>query len=190
MLLRVLVPVRASPSARRRGRSFLRWFVSDDLDAAVGDAARRQEAVGDALEFVAAAVQHDHFEAAILIEVNVKRRADAVAQPMLELRELLGQLADVVIVDEGERRDGGCALAHARAYDFRPDEIAEDFRARHAAVLHDAVQSGEQVLFHRHAEPHQLRLHRPHRNAERRKKSVRHRLGMRRERLARLLTVW
>jgi hypothetical protein len=78
---------------------------------------------------------------------------------VLELGELLGQLAHVVVVDERQRRDGRRPFRHLRPDDFGPNEVAQQLGARHSTLLYDHVQVIEQRALHRHAEPHELVLH-------------------------------
>ena len=79
--------------------------VSVNLDRAVQDAFERQDAIGNGLQLVGPAVHDDDFEAVVVIEVNVQGRADFFAQIMLQLGQALAQVADVVIVNEGQRTD-------------------------------------------------------------------------------------
>ena len=81
----------------RRGRT---GIVGDDLQSAVLHASRREQPLGDALELVAPPAEHDDLEAAVVVEVDVQGRANAVAELVLNLGQLLGELAHVVVVDE------------------------------------------------------------------------------------------
>ncbi len=104
---------------------FARLGVRDDLDPAVCNAARSQETIRNALQLVASAPHDDDLEAAVLVEVNVERRSYALAQLVLKLGQLLGQLADVVIVNEREGGDGGSTPGYLRADDLGSNEVAQ-----------------------------------------------------------------
>jgi hypothetical protein len=135
--------------------------LGDDVNPAVCHSARREKLVGDALELVASAAHHDDLHAAPGIEVDVERRAHAVAEIVLKLGEFLGELANVVIVNDRERCYGGRAACHLRSNDLGADEVPEKLGARDPAVGHDDVEVVEQPLFHRDAETYELIPHAP-----------------------------
>jgi hypothetical protein len=58
-------------------------IVAHDLEPAVRDASRGKDALGKTLELVAPTAQDDDLEAPLLVQVNVKRGSDAVAELML-----------------------------------------------------------------------------------------------------------
>lgn len=130
-----------------------------DLDSAVRHPAGRDELVRDRAQLVRAAVHDDDLEAAVMIEVHVQRRADLVAEVVLDLRELLGEVAHVVVVDQRERGDGRDAASDLGAHDFGAHEIAQDLRPRDAARLDERVEAIEEIGLHRDAEPNERALH-------------------------------
>jgi len=103
----VLVPVPGG--ARGVARSL--GDVRSDLDAALEHAARRKERLGRLLKLVRAAPHHDDFEAPFGIEVNVHRGPHLLAQLVLHVGNALGELAHVVVVNDGDARE--------RLYAFR-----------------------------------------------------------------------
>jgi hypothetical protein len=146
---------------------FAIFRVRDDLDAPVRHAARREQSVGDALQFVASTPQDDDLEAAPVVEVNVEGRAHLIPQLVLELGEPLGELPDMVIVNEGQRRHGRRSPRDLGSGDLRAGEIAEDLRSSHAALLDDLVEVPEQRALHCDAEPDEIVLHRAQVSADR-----------------------
>ena len=95
-------------------------------------------------------------EAIVCAEVHVHRRAHLPAEPVLNLGQALGEVAHVVVVDDGQSGDrirGGVLLG---ARDLRADEIAQDLRPCGAARLDDAIQLLEQAPLHGHAESNEL----------------------------------
>lgn len=90
---------------------------------------RRQDLIGGRLELVRATAEDDDLEAEIVVEVHVKRRPDLFPEIVLNLGQLLGELAHVVIVDERERRDAAGLRLRLRARDLAPNEIAQDLGA-------------------------------------------------------------
>ena len=105
MLTHVLVLVEVDVQALVRGLA-----ARDDLDAAVLHAARRPHAIGELLELLRRPLEDDHLEAVRGIEVHVHRRAHLRAEPVLQLDEALGEVANVMVVDERDGRDGVRAL--------------------------------------------------------------------------------
>lgn len=160
MSVRVRVFVRV-PSPSQRGafgdrRSRLRRERGDHgtsvLDTLGGDdpVARHPQLCGRT-------AHHDDFEAMIVIEMNVQRRDDCLAEFVLHLGELLGQLAHVMVVDNGERRRADAAFGYVLLGEIRADQIAQRLGAiRVAAALDAAIEALEQVTVHRDAEADQF----------------------------------
>ena len=115
----------------------------DQFESAVRDPSGRQQAFGNAPQLVAAPTQDDHLETTVFVEMNVKRRAHVLSETMLELRQSLGELTHVMVVDQGQRPDGGHAALDLRARDFRAHEIAQDFGARDPSRLRDGIEIAE-----------------------------------------------
>jgi hypothetical protein len=121
------------------GRAFLA-LVGEQLERTVKDAARRDQPVGRVAQHVCATAQHDHFEAAIVVEMHVHRGVDLVAELVLHRRQPLGQVAHVVIVNDGERSDGLDWSLHRAAHHLGAREIAEHGGARALALSYDVVE--------------------------------------------------
>jgi hypothetical protein len=102
---------------------FVVVLVGDDLNTAMRDAPRCEELVGHALKLVAAPVHDDDFEASVGVEVHVESGAHPISELVLKLRELFGELAHVMVVDEGERGDGMRAASHLRPNNLTSDEV-------------------------------------------------------------------
>ena len=81
---------------------------------------------------------HQHFEAVVVIQVNMKRRKDRVMVVMLDGSEFLAQLADVMVVDQG---DGSDHMTVGRfpgfLHEFVANQIAKRFRPVGVATLPD-----------------------------------------------------
>jgi hypothetical protein len=134
-------------------------IVSHDLDSAVLNASRCEKLLGHALELVRAATQDDYLEAAVMIEVHVKGRADPVPKLVLDLGQPLRQVTHVVIVDEREGRKGRNAALHLRPDHLTADEVAKELRASNPSFVHDNIEVLEQRSIHRHAEANEVGLH-------------------------------
>jgi len=145
----VLVQVDVKAVARRLP-------ARDHLDASVLHASRREDTVGELLELLGRPLENDHFEAVRRIEMHVHRRAHLRPEPVLQLDEALGEIADVMIVDQRDGRDGIRAFAHLRARDLCAREVAKHLRARALALLHERVERAQERALHGHTEPHQV----------------------------------
>lgn len=134
-------------------------LAGDDLDAAVRNAARRQQSLGHVTELVAPAFEDDHLEASMLVEVNVERRSYPIAQPVLELRQPFRELGHPVVVDQRQGRDGRDSSRDAGTDDLSANEVAQDLRSRYAATLDDGVELLEKRPLHGDAEADELVFH-------------------------------
>jgi hypothetical protein len=112
----VLPPPRPHPAQRRLG---------DDRHVALHDPARAHQPIGGGLDLVGAPAHHDHLEAVVVIEVHVQRRAHLVAEVVLDVVQLLGQLAHVVVVDQRDRRHCRHALLGEHLGHLGPRQVAE-----------------------------------------------------------------
>jgi hypothetical protein len=133
----------------------------NDLNPTLLYAARREKAIGDRSQLVGPTAQDDHLEAEVVIEVHVERRAHALSEIMLNVGQLLTEIADVVVVDERERRDGrdttpDIALAHVGAH-----EIAQDLRACDAPRGDKPIEVAKKRLLHGDAEANERIFHPP-----------------------------
>ena len=105
----------------------LPWGASleNDFDGTLNHAPRREQCFGRPLEPVRSPAHHDDFEASLVVEVDVHARSDLVAKLVLHSSEAFGQLADVVIVDEGHARESFDALARERTNDLGARKISK-----------------------------------------------------------------
>lgn len=132
----------------------------DELHSAMLDAARGEEPIAGVPQLVGEAAHHDDLEAVVVIEVDVQRRAHALTERMLEVREPLGEISNVMVVDQRERRDGVGPRAHASTRDLGAHEIAKELRPRPATLFDERIELFEERAFHGHAKPHQGIFHR------------------------------
>jgi len=109
---------------RRRGSPFGHRGLRDDFNPAVRDASCPEELVSRGLQLVGAPAHDDHFEAMVVIEVNVHRGPNAVFELVLNVRQTLGELADVMVVDEGDRRHRRDSLLHEASSDLGAGKVA------------------------------------------------------------------
>ena len=128
----------------------------DELEPAPLDPARREDLIGDVAEHVGVAVHDDDLEAVVGAEVHVHRRTDLAAELVLELGEALGEIADVMVINERERADGVGIRRSLFARHFSAHEIAQDLRARGVPRRDDTIEVLEQIGFHRDAETSEL----------------------------------
>ncbi len=126
-----------------------------DLDPAVVNAARAEDPIGRGLQVIGVAAQDDDLEAQLVIQVHVHRRADLVAEVVLHVGQGVGQIADVVVIDEGERADRLDVRPRLALRDHRARHVAKGLRARRAARLDQAIEVAQERLLHRHAKANQ-----------------------------------
>lgn len=134
-------------------------FRRDDLDAAVLHAACGEQAFRGALQVVGLAAEDDDLEAVVVIEVDVERGAHLLAERVLELGEALGEIADVMVVDDGERGDGIDRVTHLRLAHLAANEVSEQLGARPSPLLDQGVEREEKRRVHRDAEADQILFH-------------------------------
>lgn len=103
--------------------------VGDDVDSAVCHAARCEQLVRHALKLATSTPHHDDLHAAVLVEVHVKRRAHLIPQLVLKCGQLLGEIAHVMVVDEGQGGDGRAAACDLRPNHLGSDEVPQDLRS-------------------------------------------------------------
>ncbi len=118
--MRVLVSVILGVRPRHARR------LEHNLDRALNDTARREERLGRLLQTIRAPAHHDDFEAALVVEVDVHRRPDLMAEIVLHARQTLGELADVMVIDEGDAGERFDALAREGANDFSARKIPKE----------------------------------------------------------------
>jgi len=82
------------------------------------------------------AAEQDHFETRVMRDVHVRRRDDGCMVVMLNLSETRGEVALVVVVDEGQDAERVREVVpHFLLHEPRADEVAECLRAVGVAVL-------------------------------------------------------
>jgi hypothetical protein len=115
-----------------------------DLHPTVFHAPHRQDALGDRLELIGLAA-HDHdLETEVMRQVDMQRRPHAFAQLMLQLGQLLAEVANVMIIDERQRADGVDPLGDLGPSHLAAREVAQQFGAGAATLLHQCVELPEQ----------------------------------------------
>jgi hypothetical protein len=119
-----------------------------------------QEALGRFADTIARAGQHDDFETVVVVEVNMKRGTDGIAEVVLHRREPLGEIANVMIVDERERGDAQSAFAELGLGHLGADQVAQNFGARDTARLDERIEIVEQRRLHGDAKANEGLLHR------------------------------
>ena len=90
----------------------------------------------------------------------MQRRPDLVAQPVLQLRELFGQVPHVVVVHQRQRTHRLYPPWDLGSGDLRARQIAEELGARTAPLRHQDVELAQQGRVDGDAEPDQAVLHR------------------------------
>ena len=139
----------------------LRRQSRDDFDPAVLHSAHGQNPIRHGLKVVRTPAHHHNLQTKIVAEVHVHRGADALAKFVLQVRQLLAQVTDVVIVDEGQRANGVDAFGHFRSTHLGSSQIAQQLGAGAATLVRQRVELVEQRSFDRDAEPDQRILHGP-----------------------------
>jgi len=114
--------------------------------------------VGELPDFRRLAFHDDHFQAVVVVQMNVQRGEDLVVILVLQLGELFAEQPDVMVV---EQRHGtgyqSRGLDSRLLNQFRPDEIAKRFRAIGvAAAGNERVELLQQAMVDGHANPFQL----------------------------------
>jgi hypothetical protein len=133
--------------------------AGDDLDAAVLHAPHGEDPIRHDLKLVRATAHHHDLEAKIVAEVHVQRRADALPELVLQVRQLLTEVTDMVIVDQGQGAHRLDALRHLRSADRGPGQIAQQLGAGARTLFRQRIELAEERAFNRDAEPDQGILH-------------------------------
>ena len=103
----------------------LRRQPGDDLDPPLLHAAHGKDAVGDDLQLVGAAAHDDDLEAEIVAQVDVHRRPHPLAELVLQIGQLLAEVAHVVVVDQRQGPDRRHPLRDLGAPHLGPRQIAQ-----------------------------------------------------------------
>src|SRR5207245_8628750 len=120
-------PPRPAASTEKLRQAFT---ASSRDELPVANSFDRQQLVGDRADASGRAPERDDLEAGVLIEVDVQARRDRAIPVMLDVRELVGERARLVVVDEGQHTDrlarqGRPFLLHELA----AEQIAPDLAA-------------------------------------------------------------
>lgn len=116
------------------------------------DAAEGEHAVGEVLEGRAAAFHDDHLEAVVVVEVDVGGSEDHGAGGVLDLGEFLGEVWDVMVVDEGECADDGLVGGDVVGEEGFADEVTDGLGAVFVAAAGDElVELFEEIFVERNA---------------------------------------
>ena len=92
------------------------------------DALGRNQGVGHLVHHRSLALEHQHFEAMVMVEMNMQRGEHVVITLMLHFREALGKHADVMIVNQRHRADYDAIRPLRRFFDQRvANQIAKRF---------------------------------------------------------------
>jgi hypothetical protein len=95
----------------------------------VTDALEADQAVGNLLNVGAAAVQDNDLHAVVMVQVDMEGGDDLLVVLVLEVVESVGQLADVVVVNQGQSADHlGLGRGDVLANQAIADQVAEGFR--------------------------------------------------------------
>ena len=139
----------------------IRRQAGDDLDPPLLHPAHGEDAVRDDLQLVGPAA-HDHdLEAEIVAEVDVHRGAHPFAELVLQIGQLLAEVAHVVVVDQRQRPDGRHPLRNLGAPDLGARQVPQQLRPCAPALVGEGVELPQQRALDRHAEPDQRILHAP-----------------------------
>lgn len=110
----------AGREAGRRVRSGGFFQARDDLDPTLLHPAHREDPIRDALELIGFASHHHDLQTQVLAQMHVQGGPHTFPQLVLQLRQLLAEVTDVVVVDQRQRAHGVDALLDLRAPDRRP----------------------------------------------------------------------
>ena len=116
---------------------------------ALDPALLRHHAVGKGLHLGNGTLQHAHLEAVLVVHVDVQRRDRQVVVVVLGRGQAPGEIARLVLIGVGQRRDAGRIARSRRLLPGcgLPDEIADCLRpAAIAAPLRERVHDGEKVV--------------------------------------------
>jgi len=133
--------------------------VRHQLDPAVLHAAHAQHAIRDGAQAIGLAPDDDHLHAQVMAQVDVQGGPHRVAQLVLQLRQLVGQVAHVVVVDQRQRRHRIHPAGHLGPGDLGPRQIAEQLGAGAAALPGQDVDLLQQRGVDGHAEADEVGFH-------------------------------
>ncbi len=121
-----------------------------------------EQAVGRRLDEGRRAAQHDDLQAVVVIEVDVQGRDDVLAEVVLHVGELLGELADVMVIDQGQRGDREPVALEVGVDQVGAHEVAQRLGAVGVALGPDVlVEALQEVTIHRDPESNQISSHGP-----------------------------
>ncbi len=117
-----------------------------------------QYAVRYRLEMIRVALHHDHFQTMVVVEVNVQRRTNAVAQLVLKICQPLHEIPDVMVINQSQGGHGFSSAPRLCLDDSGPRQVAQRFRTGTAPAFHQFVEFSKQSCFHRHAESYEFAI--------------------------------
>jgi len=133
--------------------------VRHQLDPAVLHAAHAQHAIGDGAQAIGLAADDHHLHAQLVAQVNVQGGPHRVAQIVLQRRQLVGQIAHVVVVDQRQRRHGIDAPGDLGPGDLGAGQVAEQLGAGTAPLAGQRVDLLQQRGVDGHAEADEVGFH-------------------------------
>jgi hypothetical protein len=146
----VVVRVRVVMIVVVRGRQ-----PGDDLDPSLLHAPHGEDPVGDEMQLVGSPAHDHHLEAEVVAQVDVHRGAHPLPELVLQIGQLLAQVAHVMVVDQRQRPDGRDPLRDLGPPHLGARQIAEQLRPRAAALVGERVELTQQRALDRDAEPNQ-----------------------------------
>jgi hypothetical protein len=149
--MRVRMPVGSRVAVRMRLACKL---GRNHNDAAITDAALGNDAVGELPHVRGTALQHGHFHAVVMIEVNVKSCLRQIMTAMGRLHQPLGQIAGRMVVYEDERADALATLSCilCRLLNSRTGKVPDRFRSILVSPpFNDTVKVRHQVVVERNS---------------------------------------
>jgi hypothetical protein len=136
--------------------------VGDQLDTAVLHATHPEDTIRDRLQPIRLAADDHHLHAQIVAEVDMQRSPHRLAQVMLQLSESVAEIANVVVVDQRQRRHGIHAKRNLRTPDLGARQIAEQLGACAVALRRQGVDFLQKVAVDGDTEADEVGFHRPH----------------------------
>ena len=134
--------------------------IGDDFQRTVLHTLQGVQALRRTRQLVRTPAHHHDLEAAVVIEVNVQRRSHVLTEIVLELGELLREITDMVVINEGEHGHDLDRAFDACSQNCPARQVSKRFGAGTAAALDDLVEFRQQRRLHRYAKPDESFDHR------------------------------
>jgi len=141
----LLVLVRSGERAAGRGQG----------QVSLAHALERQQSVRETTQSVGRPAQDQDFEAVVSVEMDVGRRHHFRVRVVLHVHQPMGKVGLVVAVDVGEHADSraGTALQFGLGQPAA-HKVADRLGTGPAGLTEKRLESGQQLRFHRDAEPY------------------------------------